>query len=195
MGLSGRRSSGSDFPAQPDGERSRHPWEAIQAALCFNQHGTCSFLLTFTFVAFAQGTDIIESIDPFRIYKPSSLGIGAGAFIAAILIASLFTYRPWCHFFCPFGLVGWLVEKISLVKISVNYETCIACGKCADACPSTVMGAILRRNKKTIPDCFACYTCRDICPTGSVSFSSRKRTLPSPGHFHKRCRAETVENE
>ena len=144
------------------------------------------FLLTFAYVAFAQGTDIIEPIDPFRIYKPAYIGLGAGAFIAVMLIASLFTYRPWCHFFCPFGLVGWVVEKISLVKISVDYETCIACGKCADACPSTVMGAILGRNKKTIPDCFACYTCRDICPTESIRFSSRKRTLPPQGHFMKK---------
>jgi len=151
------------------------------------------FLIAFIFFAFAQGMDIVEPIDPFRIYKPAYFGLGAGAFIAAILIASLFTYRPWCHFFCPFGLVGWLVEKISLVRISVKYETCIACGKCADACPSTVMGAILRRNKRTIPDCFACYTCREVCPTESIRFSSRKRTLPPQGHFMKKGRKQVRE--
>lgn len=151
------------------------------------------FLLAFACVALAQGTDIIEPIDPFRIYKPASLALGAGAFIAAILIASLFTYRPWCHFFCPFGLVGWLVEKISLVKISVDYETCIACGKCAEACPSTVMGAILRQDKRTIPDCFACYTCRDVCPTGSVHFSKRRRTPPPQGHFTEKGRKKAWE--
>jgi polyferredoxin len=151
------------------------------------------FLAAFTSVAFAWGMDIIEPIDPFRIYKPAYLTLGGGAFIAAILIASLFTYRPWCHFFCPFGLVGWLVEKISLMKVSVDYETCIACQKCAAACPSTVMGAILRQDKKTIPDCFACYTCRDVCPTESIRFSSRKRTLPPEGHFMKK-RHEQVQD-
>jgi hypothetical protein len=24
---------------------------------------------------------------------------------------------------CPFGLVGWIVEKVSLFKINVNYQT------------------------------------------------------------------------
>ncbi|MBU3947481.1 MAG: 4Fe-4S binding protein [Proteobacteria bacterium] len=81
--------------------------------------------------------------------------------------------------------IGWLVEKASLVRISVNYETCIACQKCATACPSTVMDAILKRNKTTIPDCFACYTCREVCPTDSISFSSRKRTLPLSDHFNQ----------
>ena len=107
-------------------------------------------------------------------------------FVGILLILSLFIYRPWCHLFCPFGLVGWLVEKASRISISVDYETCIACQKCATACPSTVMGAILKQDKKTIPDCFACYTCRDVCPTESIRFSTRKRTFPPPGHFEQK---------
>jgi polyferredoxin len=144
--------------------------------------------VVFTFVAFLWGADIIEPIDPFKIYKPAYLGLVGVLFLALLLIMSLFIYRPWCHFFCPFGLVGWLVEKISRIRISVDYETCIGCKKCAAACPSTVMGAILIQDKKTIPDCFACYVCREICPTESISFSSRKRTAPPIGHFDKEVR-------
>ena len=136
-------------------------------------------------VAVLWGFDIIEPVDPFKMFKPSALGIVGGIFAGILFLGSLFVYRPWCHFFCPFGLVGWIVEKTSRVKISVNYDTCIACNKCARACPSTVMSAILKRDKKTIPDCFACYTCRDVCPTNSISFSTRKRTLPPAGHFQK----------
>jgi len=144
------------------------------------------FLFIFTIIVFMWGLDIINPIDPFKIYKPAHLGIIGGIFVAGLLLLSMFFYRPWCHLFCPFGLVGWLVEKISLVKISVDYETCIACMKCVNACPSTVMGAILKRDKKIIPDCFSCYTCREVCPTGSIHFSTRKRTMPPAGHFEKR---------
>ncbi len=150
------------------------------------------FLCVFTFVAFSWGIDIIDPIDPFKIYKPTYIGLTGGIFVSTLLLGSLFIYRPWCHLFCPFGLVGWLVEKTSLVKISVNYESCIACQKCATACPSPVMGAILRRNKKTIPDCFACYTCREVCPTDSISFSTRKRTVPPADHFEKRKKDENI---
>ncbi len=143
------------------------------------------FLAVFTLIAFLWSYDIVEPIDPFKIFKPSHLGIAGIIFVGVLLITSLFIYRPWCHMFCPFGLAGWIVEKFSRVKISVNYDTCIACNKCAKACPSTVMDAILKRDKKTIPDCFACYSCRDVCPTNSISFSTRKRTTPPAGHFDK----------
>ncbi len=141
------------------------------------------FFCGFTLAAFLLAFDIIGWIDPFKVFKPAVLGLYGGIFLGALFAASLFIYRPWCHLFCPFGLAGWLVEKISLVKIKVNYETCIACQKCAAACPSTVMTAILKRNKKTIPDCFACYACREECPTGSISFATGKRTLPPKDFF------------
>jgi polyferredoxin len=150
----------------------------------------CIVLGIFIFVAFTWGIDIIEPIDPFKIYKPTSLGLIGVPFIGILLTMSLFIYRPWCHFFCPFGLFGWIIEKTSRIKISVDYGTCIGCQKCAAACPSTVMGAILRQDKKTIPDCFACYTCREVCPTESIRFSTRKRTLPPPGHFDKKMASE-----
>ncbi len=143
------------------------------------------FIVIFTIAVFIWGIDIVEPIDPFRIYKPAYLGIAGAVFVGMILVVSLFLYRPWCHFFCPFGLVGWIAEKTGRIKISIDYETCTACSRCAAACPSTVMEAILKQDKKTIPDCFSCYTCREVCPTGSISFSKRKRTLPPAGHFEK----------
>lgn len=143
------------------------------------------FLCAFTLTAFSAGADIVEPIDPFKIFKPAALALPGALFAGSLLLGGLFVYRPWCHLFCPFGLAGWLVEKRSLVKISVDYSTCIACQKCAAACPSTVMSAILKRNVIAIPDCFSCYTCREICPTGSIRFSARARVLPPAGHFDK----------
>ncbi|MEW6335139.1 MAG: 4Fe-4S binding protein [Thermodesulfobacteriota bacterium] len=141
-----------------------------------------AFFLIFTWAAFAWAADLIETIDPFRIYKPATIGLAAGIFIGFILTASLFVYRPWCHFFCPFGLVGWFLEKISLFKIVVHNETCIGCRACEKACPSTVMGAILMQDR-TVPDCFACGTCIEVCPTDSIRLAAGRRTRPPEGKF------------
>ena len=141
-----------------------------------------SFFVVFTIIAFGWALDIIDPIDPFKVYKPGVLTAAGAAFIGVVLVASLFIYRPWCQLFCPFGLVGWLVEKISIFKIKVDYETCIACEACARACPSTVMGAILKQDR-TIPDCFACGTCMNVCPTGSIKLQAGKRSKPPADKF------------
>ncbi len=132
--------------------------------------------------AFFWATDIVESVDPFKVFKPQTLGLGGAAFVGAVLILSLFTWRPWCHLFCPFGLVGWAAEKISVFKIHVDYHKCVACGACEKACPSTVMGAILKRDR-AIPDCFACGTCLETCPAEAISLKAGKRSEPPAGKF------------
>ncbi len=140
------------------------------------------FFASLTIVAFIWATDIVHPIDPFKVFKPQHLGIAGAVFAGLILIASLFVYRPWCHFFCPFGLFGWVAEKLSVFKIHVDYDKCTACGACEKACPSTVMGAILKRDR-IIPDCFSCGSCAETCPVGAVAFKSGRRTLPPEGKF------------
>jgi len=141
-----------------------------------------AFFAVFTVAALAWAVDLINAIDPFKIYKPAVIGIGGGAFIGLLLGASLFLYRPWCHLFCPFGLIGWLAEKISVFKIQVNYDTCMSCRTCEKTCPSTVMGAILLRDR-ILPDCFACGNCINVCPTNSIRLSAGKRHRPPAGKF------------
>jgi polyferredoxin len=140
--------------------------------------------MIFTIIAFTWALDIIEIVDPFKFYNPSVPGFWGIFFIVFLFALSLFIYRPWCHLFCPFGLIGWFAEKISVFKIAVNYDTCIACKTCAKACPSNVMDSILRR-ENVIPDCFSCATCINVCPTDSIEFKSGKRNRPPVDKFKK----------
>ena len=136
------------------------------------------FFIIFAAIALIWAFDIIELVDLFKIFKPSVLGIIGIIFAAIVFSFSLVVYRPWCHFFCPFGLIGWIAEKISITKIKVDYDKCIACGTCIKKCPSTVMEAIIKK-KKTIPDCFSCASCIESCPVDAISFSSGKRDKPT----------------
>ncbi len=123
-----------------------------------------AFFVVFVIAALAWATDLIEPLDPFKAYNPASIALLGGAFLALVLAASVFIYRPWCHFLCPFGLVGWVAESA------------------ARACPSTAMGAILKQDR-TIPDCFSCGVCLMICPTQSITLSAGQRAAPPPGKF------------
>jgi len=147
------------------------------------------FFFILILVAFTWAADIIGPIDPFKIFKPLVIGMTGGLFIGLILVSSLFIYRPWCHFFCPFGLVGWMAEKISLFKIKVDYDKCISCRACTKACPSTVMDAILKQDR-VIPDCFSCGTCMETCPADAISFERGKRQKPPAGKFDKQVMSD-----
>ena len=108
------------------------------------------------------GLDWMGAIDPFRLFQ-FNLTLWIGIFSAGVLVASLFVYRPWCQFLCPFGLIGWLVEQVSLFRPRIYRETCKECQLCVKACPSQAM-ADFYAGKKIHADCFACGACIAACP-------------------------------
>lgn len=108
------------------------------------------------------GVDWIGLIDPFEIFQ-FNLTPWIGLFSAAVLVASLFVYRPWCQFLCPFGLLGWVVEQVSLLRPRINREACKECNLCVQACPTQAMGDFYS-GRKIHADCFACGSCISACP-------------------------------
>ena len=108
------------------------------------------------------GVDWIKGVDPFQLFA-FKFTVGIALFSSAVVIASLFIYRPWCQFLCPFGLVGWLVEQVSLLRPRINREACKECKLCVKACPTHAM-ADFYDGKKIHADCFACGACIAACP-------------------------------
>jgi len=108
------------------------------------------------------GLDWIGWIDPFQIFR-LEFTWAIGTFSGLLLIASLFVYRPWCQFLCPFGFISWLVEQFSLLRPRINWEACKKCQLCVKACPTRAM-ADFYSGKKMHADCFACGACIDVCP-------------------------------
>jgi polyferredoxin len=108
------------------------------------------------------GMDWIGIIDPFLIFS-FNITWAIGLFSATLLVAALFVYRPWCRFLCPFGLVGWLLEQVSLMRPRLNRDVCKECQLCVKACPSGAMGDFYEGNTLHA-DCFACGACIETCP-------------------------------
>jgi len=119
------------------------------------------------FVALVGGlviaaSDWIRAVDPFRLFQ-FNFTLLVGLFSAAVLVASLFVYRPWCQFLCPFGLIGWAVEQVSLLRPRINRKACKECKLCVKACPTQAMADIFK-GRKIHADCFACGACIAACP-------------------------------
>jgi len=108
------------------------------------------------------GLDWIGIVDPFQLFSPP-FTLWIGLFSLIVLVASLFVYRPWCQFLCPFGLLGWLPEQVSLFRPRINRQACRECQLCVKACPTQAMADIYA-GKSLHADCFACGACIEACP-------------------------------
>jgi polyferredoxin len=109
-----------------------------------------------------KGLDWIGVIDPFGLFSlnPTPPMI---AFAVGLLVASAFVYRPWCRFLCPFGLLSWVVEQVSLLRPRIDRDLCRGCRLCVEACPGQAMSDIYA-DKPVHADCFACGACIEACP-------------------------------
>ena len=84
-------------------------------------------------------------------------------------MASVFIFRPFCYLICPLGLITWLFEQVSLVKIKIDSDSCTNCEICIDDSPCPSMNSILSGDKIN-PDCHACGYCIKSCPENSIEF-------------------------
>ena len=51
------------------------------------------------------------------------------------LLVGIFVARPYCRFFCPYGvLLGWM-SKFSSNHMTITPSACIQCKLCANSCP------------------------------------------------------------
>jgi len=93
------------------------------------------------------------------MYALFSLAISATVVVgAAVIVLSLFVYRPVCRILCPFGLLFSIPAGFSLFRLRRN-GTCILCKKCEKACPSGCAG---RDDSKR--ECYLCGRCTETCP-------------------------------
>ena len=130
-------------------------------------------VLLFGLVGNHKGYVVYHGLNPFNLFdldfESSTIALTV---IASIALATVI-YRPFCHLVCPFGLVSWFVEKLSLAKVRIDPAKCTKCGACAAACPSqAALGRI--KNDPLPPDCFSCARCLNVCPHDAIEYSVRQ---------------------
>ncbi len=78
---------------------------------------------------------MICRFDPFIGIFRLGGDIGLIAFGVLLLIAAVFTGRPFCRFICPYGALLSLFSRVSIRKVQITVQPCINCELCHNACP------------------------------------------------------------
>lgn len=128
-------------------------------------------LILFGVVGGRTGLVVYHYLNPFNLFDFDIETIWVGATILGSLVVSFGFYRPFCQFVCPFGLVSWLFERISIFRVRIDRDRCINCGACVDVCPTDAAKG--RVAGKVFPaDCFSCGRCLNVCPTDAIHYVS-----------------------
>ncbi|WOF17343.1 4Fe-4S binding protein [Methanoplanus sp. FWC-SCC4] len=84
------------------------------------------------------------------------LTTGTVIFIA-ILIVSVFFYRPFCRLICPYGTLLLIPAAFSVFKIR-RTDSCVSCRNCESVCPVDEAKPDDKR-----AECFMCGRCLESC--------------------------------
>lgn len=83
-----------------------------------------------------------------------------------LIVVSLFTYRPWCNYFCPFGYFLSFLHRIAPYKVRLVGE-CKKCNLCGEACKN----AAIQNGEIDESLCIECGDCVNACPLKSLKYA------------------------
>lgn len=152
------------IPLRP-GAKRRIPFQTANAV-------RIALFIVFVIVALATGKLVYRAASPFGFLQWDMKAAGIVS-LGVTLAVSLVLWRPFCHLVCPMGLVTWIVEQFSLLRVRRVQEGCNECGVCAKRSPCQAIPAIVQE-RRVRPDCFACGFCVDRCARSGLAYGRRK---------------------
>ena len=124
-----------------------------------------------TFCEYICPVGTLEAGLPLLAVHPEFRQVLGGLFawksliLALVIIGSMLNYRFFCKSLCPLGAIYGLLNRISLYRLQLRREACVACGKCRSVCH---MGVDPARNPGAA-ECIRCGECVAACPEQALS--------------------------
>jgi polyferredoxin len=83
------------------------------------------------------------------------------AILVLILVAMLFTWRPWCTVFCPLGALYGVLNHVSLLFLRFHRDRCGDCETCRSVCVDSGKSE-QRIDSMRCVRCLECTKCRAV---------------------------------
>ncbi|MEN6609656.1 MAG: 4Fe-4S binding protein [Methanoregulaceae archaeon] len=108
------------------------------------------------------------------LYEFFTLTVSGVFFIgAALVILSIFLYRPICRVLCPFGVIFSVLAHFGVGNL-IRKKDCISCRKCESVCPVPVPVTGENDSKR---ECYLCGRCAESCPKDVIQLSSNREAI------------------
>ncbi|MBQ9900844.1 MAG: 4Fe-4S binding protein [Clostridia bacterium] len=101
--------------------------------------------------------------------------------LAAVVLASVVIFRPFCKYLCPLGAFYSLFNRVSAVRLHPDREKCTGCGLCAKVCDMAVNPAASPDD----PECIRCFKCVSACPHGALCCTCFSKRAGAAGGSEK----------
>ena len=90
-------------------------------------------------------------------------------YAAGIALAFAFKdNRAFCKYICPITVFLKPMSYFSLLRIKVEQEKCVCCGKCEKVCPMNVAITDNKRSRRYGTECILCLECVNKCPKNAI---------------------------
>lgn len=86
--------------------------------------------------------------------------------LAGCILLSLIIYRPFCKYLCPLGAIYGPCNKISVLKILLDSDACLHCGRCMTVCQMCVDSSVDPNHS----ECIRCGACIQECPVKALKY-------------------------
>jgi len=96
--------------------------------------------------------------------------------LVVLLVAMLFTWRPWCTVLCPLGAIYSLCNMVSFFFVRVNKDACRECDLCRSLCR---YGGSPRERANDLR-CIRCLDCTKCGVVGVASVFERPNSSGAP---------------